>query len=99
VPVLFVSVDPNADTPVSVRAFLAGVSLSGRVRYLAAPRAALAAVWRAYSITTPSAGRKAFEAAVPVLLVDRDGRERVIYQQEQLTPEALAHDIGKLQAG
>jgi protein SCO1/2 len=99
VPVLFVSADPRADTPANVRAFLAGASLSGRVRYLAAPRAALPAVWRAYSVTTPSTGRRAFEAALTVLLVDPAGRQRVLFQQEQLTPEGLAHDIGRLQSG
>jgi hypothetical protein len=34
-----------------------------------------------------------------VLLLDRAGRERVLFGIEQLTPESLAHDIGKLQAG
>jgi hypothetical protein len=29
-------------------------------------------------------------------VLDRSGRERVIYQLEQLTPEALSHDVRKL---
>jgi protein SCO1/2 len=99
VPVLIVSVDPAADTPARVRAFLSSVSLTGRVRYLAAPRAALPPLWRAYRITTPAAGRASFERAASVFLIDAGGHERVIYQQEQLTPESLAHDIGKLQGG
>jgi cytochrome oxidase Cu insertion factor (SCO1/SenC/PrrC family) len=98
VPVLLVSVDPAADTPAHVRAFLAQVGLAGRARFLSGPRAALAAVWREYHVVRPSAGRSAFEAAASVLLIDRGGRERVIYQQEQLTPEALAHDINRLQS-
>jgi|SRR5271166_1893303 len=96
-PVLLVSVAPALDTPARVQAFLARVSLSGRVRYLIGPPAALAATWRAYGVRTPAAGQAAFESAAPVLLIDRKGRERVIYEQEQLTPEALAHDIGRLQ--
>jgi protein SCO1/2 len=99
VPVLLVSVDPGADTPARVSAFLAAVGLAGRASYLAAPPAALRASWRAYHVTTPASGVAAFEQAAPVLLIDGAGRERVIYQQEQLTPEALAHDIGKLQGG
>jgi len=99
VPVLIVSVDPAADTPARVRAFLSSVSLGGRVRYLTAPRAALGAVWRAYRITTPASGRASFERAASVILIDASGHERVIYQQEQLTPESLAHDIGRLQGG
>jgi cytochrome oxidase Cu insertion factor (SCO1/SenC/PrrC family) len=97
--VLLVSVSPATDTPARVRAFLRTVSLAGRARYLAAPAAALASVWRAYRVTTPSAGSGAFQRAILVVLVDRQGRERVLYQPEQLTPEALAHDIGKLQNG
>src|ERR1700694_3570837 len=97
VPVLLVSVDPTGDTRARVRAFLSSVGLAGRVRYLRAPAAALAAVWRAYRVITPSAGRAAFERAASVLLIDRAGHERVIFQQEQLTPEALGHDIGKIE--
>lgn len=98
VPVLFISVDPALDTPASAARFLAAVSLGGRVRYLAAPRAALPVLWRAYRIATPvAAGRAAFERAASVFLIDASGNERVIYQQEQLTPESLAHDVRKLQ--
>ena len=99
VPVLFVSVDPAADTPASVRSFLGGASLTGRVSYLAAPASALPRVWRAYRVTTPAAGRTAFEQAAQVLLIDGQGDERVLYEQEQLTPESLAHDIGTLEGG
>jgi hypothetical protein len=34
-----------------------------------------------------------------VLLIDRAGDERVQFGLEQLTPESLIHDIGKLQRG
>jgi protein SCO1 len=97
VPVLFVSVDPAADTPARISSFLARVSLSGRALYLTASRARLQPIWRAYGVAPPSAGRAAFERSAGVLLLDRSGRERVIFQLEQLTPESLAHDIGKLQ--
>jgi protein SCO1/2 len=96
VPVLFVSVDPEADTPKAVSSFLGQVSLTGRALYLAGPRALLQPIWRAYGVTPPSAGRAAFERSASVLLIDRGGHERVIFQLEQLTPEGLAHDIGKL---
>lgn len=99
VPVLFVSVAPAAERAPRVAAFLAGVSLGGRVRYLIGPRSALPAVWRAYGVRTPSGGRAAFEERATVLLIDRAGRERVAYQQGQLTPESLAHDIGRLEGG
>lgn len=94
--VLLVSVDPAADTPARVSAFLARVSLAGRARYLTGTRPALAAVWRAYGVRPPSAGRGAFERSASVLLLDRDGRARVIFGLEQLTPEGLAHDVRAL---
>ncbi len=33
------------------------------------------------------------------MLIDAAGRERVLYETEQLTPEALAHDIRALGGG
>jgi protein SCO1 len=96
VPVLLVSVDPAADTPARVSGFLTRVSLAGRARYLTGPPRALRPIWRAYGIRPPSAGRGAFERSATVRLLARDGRERVIFGLEQLTPEGLAHDVREL---
>ncbi len=97
VPVVFISADPAADTPARVRSFLAQVGLSGRVHYLTGSQTKLAPIWRAYRVVPASAGRAAFDRYASVLLLDRSGRERVVYGLEQLTAEALAHDIRKLQ--
>ena len=97
-PLLLVSVDPSRDSRARVEAFLRRVSLGGRASYLVGPRAALERVWRKYRVATPGRGGD-YERALPVLLIDAHGRERVEYQQEQLTPDALAHDIRALQAG
>jgi protein SCO1/2 len=96
VPVLLISADPRADTPARVKRFLAQVSLSGRVRYLTGSTAALRPIWRAYGVTPASAGRAAFDRAASVHVLDRRGARRVLFQLEQLTPEALAHDVRKL---
>jgi len=96
VPVLFVSVDPRADTGARVKRFLERVALSGRVRYLSGTPAVLRPIWRAYGIVPVSSDRAAFERAASVLLLDRNGRERVIFGVEQLTPEGVAHDVRKL---
>ncbi len=96
VPVVLVSVDPAADTPVRVRRFLTSVSLSGRVSYLTGTADRLRPVWRAFGVTPASAGRAAFARTAPVYLIDRAGHERVVYQLEQLTAEGLAHDARKL---
>jgi len=99
VPVLFVSAEPRADTPAHVAKFLEQVSLSGRVLYLTGSLAQLQPVWRAYRVVPGTSGRAAFDNHASVLLLDRAGAERVLFQSEQLTPEALAHDIGKLSGG
>jgi protein SCO1 len=97
--VVIVSVDPAADTPASVARFLTSVSLKGRVHYLSGPPARLRAVWRAYRVVLPSPSEAAFERSATVALLDGQGFERVLFGQEQLTPEALAHDIRRLQTG
>jgi protein SCO1 len=95
-PVLLISADPAADTPARVKGFLSRVSLSGRVSYLNGSAAQLRRVWHAFRVTPASADRGAFDRTAPVYLIDGAGRERVIYQLEQLTPEAVAHDVRKL---
>jgi protein SCO1/2 len=97
VPVLIVSADPRTDTPANVRRFLAQVSLTGRVHYLSGTPAQLRAIWREYKVVPASAGRSAFADYASVLLIDGKGNERVLFQSEQLTPEALSHDIRQLQ--
>lgn len=98
VPALAVSVDPAADTPPRVARFLAQASLTGRMEYLRGTTARLRPIWRAYRVAPVSAGRAAFEHAATVRLIDPRGRERVVFGIEQLTPEALAHDVRQLQA-
>ncbi len=95
--VLIVSAKPSTDSPSRVRDFLLGASLSGRASYLSGSQTALRPIWRAYRVAPGEAGAKAFARSASVLLVDGHGHERVIFGPEQLTPEALAHDIGKLQ--
>ena len=47
-------------------------------------------------IVPATAGRAAFDRSASVFLLDRTGRQRVLFQLEELTPETLAHDIRKL---
>jgi protein SCO1/2 len=96
VPVLLISADPSADTPARARSFLAHATLSGRASYLSGTRAQLRAVWRSFHVVPASAGRAAFDRSASVFVLDRSGHERVIFQLEQLTPEALSHDVRKL---
>ncbi len=98
VPVLVISADPAADTPARVRSFLARASLDGRALWLSGSRAQLQRVWQAFRVLPASAGRAAFARSASVILIDRDGRERVIFQLEELTPEGLSHDLRRLLA-
>jgi protein SCO1/2 len=95
-PVLLISADPGADTPAAVTRFLSSVSLSGRVSYLHGSAAQLRPIWHAFRVIAASAHRAAFARSASVFLIDRAGYERVIFQLEQLTPEALSHDVRAL---
>jgi protein SCO1/2 len=97
--VLFVSTDPRADDRVSVSRLLAQTSLSGRVQYLTGSVAQLERAWHAYAIAPVSAGKADSEAGITVLLIGREGTERVGFGVEQITAEGLAHDIRLLRAG
>jgi protein SCO1 len=94
--VLIVSADPAADSHAHVARFLSEVSLSGRVQYLTGPLSRLRSIWRAYRIRPASVGAREFDNYAQLLLLDGRGSERVLFEPEVLTPEALAHDIRKL---
>jgi protein SCO1/2 len=97
VPVLIVSADPASDSPARVRRFLSEAALSGRAQYLSGAPALLAHVWSAYDVKPASAGSRVFDEYASVLLIDPSGRERVVFESEQLTPESLSHDIQLLE--
>jgi protein SCO1 len=96
VPTLIVSADPAADTPARVRRFLSEAALNERVKYLTGTQTELQPIWRAYDIVPAQLGDANSPHAASVLLIDRAGQKRDLFQVEQLTPEALAHDIRKL---
>jgi len=96
VPLLAVSVDPAGDSPASARRFLNERRMTGRARFLLGDESELAPVWRGYGVQ-PQAG--ALDHSAAVVLVDAQGRQRVGFPYDQLTPEALAHDLRKLAKG
>ncbi len=99
VPVVIVNAGPSPTPPAAVTRFLEQVSLSGRSLYLDGSPRQLRTVWREYRVVPASAGPTKFAQAAEVRLLDAEGRERVVYGIEQLTPDGLAHDIRMLQAG
>lgn len=99
VAVLIISAEPRGDSPQRTRAFLARASLTGRALYLTGPPATLRRLWREYHVRVPSEGRQTFDSYAFVMLIDAAGRERDLFETEELTPEALTHDIGALGGG
>jgi protein SCO1/2 len=93
VPVVAVSVDPRGDTPLAAKRFLARHGLTGRARYLLGSRAALAPVWRQFGVRPQDAGSDHTPSTV---LLDHRGVQRIGFLADELTPEALAHDIRRL---
>jgi len=94
VPVLGVSVDPANDTAESAKVFVNEQHMTGRMHFLLGTRAQLAPVWKAYAIQPQGKG---FEHTARVLVLDKEGRQRVAFPSEQLVDRDLAHDIRKLE--
>ena len=90
VPALAISVDPANDTRERARQFLLRQHLTGRMRFLLGSRSQLAPVWRDYGIRPQSRG---LEHSAYVVLLDREGRQRIGFPVDKLTPEGLAHDL------
>jgi len=84
------SVDPDNDTPQAAQAFLLDRRLRGYLDYLLGTRRELEPVWREYGFAPQTAER---EHNSYVLLLDGEGRQRVGFPVDYLTPEALAHDL------
>jgi protein SCO1 len=99
VPTLIVSADPAADTPSATRRFLAEAALAGRAEYLTGAPAALRRVWHAYGVVPAQLADASSSHPAEVLLIDRAGQQRDLFQVEQLTPDGLAHDVQRLEGG
>ena len=99
VPVLIVDAGTAPASRSDRQSFLKEVSLGGRALFLTGSTSALRRIWQSYSVTPASAGAAKFGENAEVRLLDPAGRERVLFGLEQLSPEALVHDIGVLERG
>jgi protein SCO1/2 len=95
VPALAIAVDPPRDTPARAREFLAKYDLAGRMRWALGSREQLEPVWRGFAIQEQLPAR---EHQARIVLVDREGYQRVGFPADQATPERLAHDLRELGA-
>ncbi len=98
VPAIAISVDPAGDTPARAKRFLVEHQLVGRMRYLTGDARALARQWRTYGIA-PQDIKADEEHSTYVVLLDGQGRQRIGFPYDRLTPQDLAHDVRALAAG
>jgi protein SCO1 len=97
IPTLGVSVDPAQDTRANRIKFLTKYQMRGRLRYLGGSQGELAPIWHDYAMRPVIGDGKVDDHSAFVLLIDKQGIERVGYSVSELTPEDLAHDIRVLQ--
>jgi protein SCO1/2 len=97
VTVLAVSVDPKGDTPTAVQRFVRSHRLGPQFHYLTASRRVLAPLWRRYDVKSVSVGGADPDHTLYVLLLDRSGKTRVLFDATA-TPAAMAHDLRLLLA-
>jgi len=91
--VLAVSVDPHGDTRQAVAAVISSHHLLQQFRYLVGPRTKLATIWRLYGIDShPAGGDKALDHTLYTLLIDPEGRGRVVYDSTA-TSSIIDHDL------
>ncbi|MEO8291082.1 MAG: SCO family protein [Gaiellaceae bacterium] len=95
--VLAISVDPEGDTPKSVRAYAKAHHLVPEFHYLAGSRQELEQVWKAYDVAAVASDPELVEHTAYTMLVDRSGKGRVIYDSG-MTSADVVHDIRLLLA-
>jgi protein SCO1 len=94
--VLAVSVDPKGDDRASVRKFVRAHRLLPQFRYLTGTHRELAAVWKAYHIAALASPNGSVDHSAYTLLLDRDGKERVLYDA-RVKPAQVLHDLRELE--
>ena len=97
--VIAVSVDPNGDTPKTVKAFLADHQMTGRMEYLIGSRPKLEQVWQDWNIVSKNdPSRKdpdAVEHSALVYGISGSGKITTLYPAN-FKPDQIAHDVPKL---
>jgi protein SCO1/2 len=90
--IIAVSVDPQGDTPATVRAFLAAHEMTGRMEYLIGDLKQLAPVWRAYGVQVQGSPEKR-EVSHSAFLYGISGHGSVlVVYPPTFDPEWIAHD-------
>jgi protein SCO1/2 len=90
--VLAVSVDPNGDTPPSVRAYVRAHRLLPEFRYLTGSASELRRVWRRYDVLAVARKPDLVDHVAYTVLVDRSGNRRVVYDS-RVKARQVVHDL------
>lgn len=90
VPALSVSVDPPGDTPTSVKHFNRKMGMTGRLRWVLGSEGQLQRLWKGFAILPQTPEQ---EHMARLVIIDRNGMQKIGFPASQTTPERLAHDI------
>jgi protein SCO1/2 len=93
--VLAVSVDPDGDTPASVRAYAKEHHLLPEFHYLIGSRTELTEVWKRYGVAAVASDPELVDHTAYTMLVDKAGQGRVIYDS-QVKAKDVVRDVRAL---
>jgi protein SCO1/2 len=93
-PVVAFSVDPAHDTGPSVHAFMTEQKVTAPIRWGLGTAKQLSPVWKGYAVTPQ---REDEEHMARIVLIDKNGFQRIGYPLEQTTPDRIAHDMRMLE--
>jgi protein SCO1/2 len=94
VPVLAFSVDPANDTGASVHAFMREQKVTADIRWVLGTQKELKPIWKGYAVTPQ---REDEEHMARIVLVDKQGFQKIGYPLNQTTPDRIAHDMRLLE--
>ena len=93
VQIIGVTTDPQHDTPVAVRAFLAQHGMTGRMKYLIGSRVKLGPIWRRWHISAPNPnGQDVVGHTALVYGINASGRIMTAYPAN-FAPAEIVHDV------
>jgi protein SCO1 len=93
--VLAVSVDPERDTPATVRGYVKVHRLVPQFRYLIGSERELTKVWEKFEVQAVARDPELIDHTAYTLLIDRAGRGLVLYPSD-FTSEDILHDLRRV---